>query len=577
MAFLPTPRSITRVTQAAHGFVAGDVLYNADGTWTKAQANALATSVPVGVVESASTDSFVLVTNGEIKLTGLTAGVAYYLSPTTAGTTTTTKPTTAGQFVVPVYRTGTSTRAYVNIETPEPAGVSGTVTSVAVAGNNGIGVSGSPITTSGTITLSLGAITPSSVNGNTITTGTGTLTLSTFTLTVTGTASITGTNTGDQTITLSGDASGSGTGAITVTLATVNANVGTFGTASKTPTFTVNAKGLITAASQQDILIVGSTQLSDYGDPSGVATLDAGGKLPVSQLPDFAVGQVNFRGLWNASTNTPALDNTDTDKPGYYYVVSVAGTVDFGDGDISFEVGDWVINNVTFTDSATESLWQKVDNSDAVMSVFGRIGTVTAQSGDYTAAQVTNTPAGNIAAITVQAAINELDSEKQAGPLTGDVTTVSTSNSATTIALNAVTFAKFQQISTGVLLGRSTAGTGNVEQISIGSNLTLAGGTLSVSTGLVQTTSIKTTTYTVTAADRVIIGNHATTPFTITLIAASSNTGVTLTFKNKNAAVVTIDATSLGQIYSNEAVNTLDLSQGEAVTLISDGSTWLVV
>lgn len=58
----------------------------------------------------------------------------------------------------------------------------GTVTSVAVSGANGIGVTGSPITTSGTISLSLGAITPTSVNGNTVTTGTGTLTLGSVTL-----------------------------------------------------------------------------------------------------------------------------------------------------------------------------------------------------------------------------------------------------------------------------------------------------------------------------------------------------------------------------------------------------------
>jgi hypothetical protein len=43
------------------------------------------------------------------------------------------------------------------------AGGTGTVTSVAVSGSNGIGVSGSPVTTTGTIALSLGAITPTSV------------------------------------------------------------------------------------------------------------------------------------------------------------------------------------------------------------------------------------------------------------------------------------------------------------------------------------------------------------------------------------------------------------------------------
>lgn len=53
--------------------------------------------------------------------------------------------------------------------------------------------------------------------------------------------------------TLSGDATLSAAGALT--LGTVNANVGTFGSATQTVTFTVDAKGRITAASQQNIAI----------------------------------------------------------------------------------------------------------------------------------------------------------------------------------------------------------------------------------------------------------------------------------------------------------------------------------
>lgn len=80
-----------------------------------------------------------------------------------------------------------------------PVAATGSVTTVSVVTANGISGSVASPTSTPAITLTLGAITPTSVNGNTITTGTGTLTLSSFTLTVTGTASVAGTNTGDQT------------------------------------------------------------------------------------------------------------------------------------------------------------------------------------------------------------------------------------------------------------------------------------------------------------------------------------------------------------------------------------------
>lgn len=47
---------------------------------------------------------------------------------------------------------------------------------------------------------------------------------------------------------LTGDVTGSGTGAVATTLATVNGNVGSFGGTNSIPNFTVNGKGLITAA-----------------------------------------------------------------------------------------------------------------------------------------------------------------------------------------------------------------------------------------------------------------------------------------------------------------------------------------
>ena len=56
---------------------------------------------------------------------------------------------------------------------------------------------------------------------------------------------------------------GDATGATALTLATVNANVGGFGSATAIPTFTINAKGLTTAAADVAIAIP-STQVTDF-------------------------------------------------------------------------------------------------------------------------------------------------------------------------------------------------------------------------------------------------------------------------------------------------------------------------
>jgi hypothetical protein len=83
------------------------------------------------------------------------------------------------------------------------SGGSGTVTSVSVTTANGVSGSVATATTTPAITLTLGAITPSSVAA---------------TGTVSG-SNLSGTNTGDQTITLTGNVTGSGTGSFATTIA----------------------------------------------------------------------------------------------------------------------------------------------------------------------------------------------------------------------------------------------------------------------------------------------------------------------------------------------------------------------
>ena len=62
--------------------------------------------------------------------------------------------------------------------------------------------------------------------------------------------------------------------------------------------------------------------------------------------------------------------------------------------------------------------------------------------------------------------------------LTGDVTGTGPGSTATTIANDAVSFAKMQNIATDSLIGRDTAGTGDPENITLNATLSMSAGTL---------------------------------------------------------------------------------------------------
>lgn len=87
------------------------------------------------------------------------------------------------------------------------------------------------------------------------------------------------------------------------------------------------------------------------------------------------------------------------------------------------------------------------------------------KGGALKASEVSNVPAGDIAATDVQAAINELDTEKITNAThTGDVT----GSQALTITDKAVIYAKIQDVAaTDKLLGRSSAGAGVIEEITL--------------------------------------------------------------------------------------------------------------
>lgn len=119
------------------------------------------------------------------------------------------------------------------------------------------------------------------------------------------------------------------------------------------------------------------------GAASGVATLDASGKLTPTQIPAALVGALQYQSVWNASTNTPTLVSS-TGTKGQYYKVSVAGTIAI-DGISQWNVGDMIVFN-----GAT---WDKIDGlSSEVTSVAGRVGAVTLAQADISGLTTTSSP-----------------------------------------------------------------------------------------------------------------------------------------------------------------------------------------
>lgn len=95
---LGVDRLAQTITQTSHGFSAGQVLRHNGTIWVTAQANSAANAEAVGVIESVTTHTFVLVLAGYISgLSGFTAGVAHFLSASSAGALTATEPTATTQ------------------------------------------------------------------------------------------------------------------------------------------------------------------------------------------------------------------------------------------------------------------------------------------------------------------------------------------------------------------------------------------------------------------------------------------------------------------------------------------------
>jgi len=182
-----------------------------------------------------------------------------------------------------------------------------------------------------------------------------------------------------------------------------------------------------------------------------------------------AIGALNYKGTWNASTNNPTLTSSVGTK-GDYYVVSVAGSTNL-DGETLWGVGDWAVFN--------GSTWQKVDGGDSGNFVNISVSALTGYmyaNGTANVSASTTIPSANVSGLGTMATQNA-----NAVAITGG--TFANAN----ITSVAATFPNSYLANSTSTLGNATITLGGTTS-TVG-NLTLSNVTISTGSINVQTTN----------------------------------------------------------------------------------------
>ena len=251
-------------------------------------------------------------------------------------------------------------------------------------------------------------------------------------------------------------------------------------------------------------------------------------------------GAVVYQGVWNASTNVPTLTSS-VGTNGYYYVVSVAGSTNLN-GITDWQVSDWAVFNGT--------AWQKIDNTDGVVSVNGQNGVVVLTSNDVGAtANTTYVLAGTGLSgggrLNANVTVNLANTAVTAGTY-GDGTHVAQ------IAIDAQ-----GRITSASNVSITTAGIGTVTSVATGTGLT--GGPITT-TGTISIAS--------TAVTAGVYGNAATVgTFTVNgqgQLTAAANAAISIP-----ASAINTTIPNSGLTNSSVTINGTSISLGGSGTITS--------
>lgn len=418
---------------------------------------------------------------------------------------------------------------------PGPAG-SGTVTSVSVVTANGVSGSVANPTTTPAITLSLGAITPTSVAASgAISAG----------ATVTG-SNLSGVNTGDQVIILGGDRLLAENGDFVITESSDY----------------ILETGDVTGSGTGRITTTITPQAVTYDKMQFVSATDR-----ILGRQSAGAGQIEE--ITCTEAGRAILDDTSAANQRTTLGAAASGA----------------ITASGLTVSASNRLLGRVANSAGAVDEITLGAGISVSSGSLTLGNIEPTSvaaSGTIAGSNISGTTSGNNTGDQTITLTGDVTGSGTGSFAATIGPNKVTYSKIQAVSGGSkLLGSNSTGAA-VQEITLGTNLSMTDSTLNATgnsgtvtsvgvsggtTGLTTSGGPVTGSGTITLGGTLDIDNGGTGATTaaaaITNLAGSATNGQYLRGDGSNVVMSTIQGVDLPLIsLSSGITGTLDVNNG---------------
>jgi len=136
-------------------------------------------------------------------------------------------------------------------------------------------------------------------------------------------------------------------------------------------------------------LSVGSAYTMPTSDGTANQVLSTSGTGTISFTTLNITGGLEYKGAFNATAGTPSIASA---QQGDFYIIDTAGTI-YGQ---TWAVGDHLLINADMGGSVTNSKIDKIDNTDAVTSVNGQVGTVSLAVNNLSDVTITAATSGEV-------------------------------------------------------------------------------------------------------------------------------------------------------------------------------------